>query len=43
MNELLKMDFDTQTVSARELHEKLNIKKRFSEWFGTNSQGFVEN
>lgn len=42
MNELLKVDFDTQTVSARELHEKLNIEKRFSAWFETNSQGFIE-
>lgn len=42
MNEILKVDFDTQTVSARELHEHLEISKRFSAWFETNSQGFVE-
>lgn len=42
MNELVKVDFDTQTVSARELHGKLNIEKRFSAWFETNSKGFVE-
>lgn len=42
MNEILKVDFDTQTVSARELHEQLEISKRFSAWFETNSQGFVE-
>lgn len=42
MNELIAVNFDTQTVSARELHKKLNIEKRFSAWFETNSQGFVE-
>lgn len=42
MNELIKVDVDTQTISARELHEKLNIEKRFSAWFETNSQGFIE-
>lgn len=42
MNEILKVDFDTQTVSARELHGQLEISKRFSAWFETNSQGFVE-
>lgn len=43
MNELITVDFDTQTVSARELHKALGIEKRFSAWFETNSQGFVEN
>lgn len=42
MNELITVNTDTQTVSARELHEKLNIEKRFSAWFETNSQGFIE-
>lgn len=42
MNELLSVNFDTQTVSARELYDQLEISKRFSAWFETNSQGFVE-
>ena len=33
MNELKTFNFDTQTVSARELHEKLNIGTRFNDWF----------
>lgn len=43
MNELIAVNFDTQTVSARDLHKALGIEKRFSAWFETNSQGFVEN
>lgn len=43
MNGLITVDFDTQTVSARELHKALGIEKRFSAWFENNSQGFVEN
>lgn len=45
MNELIKVNYDTEqpTVSARDLHEKLNIGKRFSAWFETNSKGFIEN
>ena len=44
MNELININVDTlnQTVSARELYKKLEIEKRFSAWFETNSQGFVE-
>lgn len=44
MNELIKVSFDKEqpTVSARDLHEQLNIGKRFSAWFETNSKGFVE-
>ena len=45
MNELIKVNYDTEhpTVSARDLHEQLNIEKRFSAWFETNSKGFIEN
>lgn len=42
MNELITVNFDTQTVSARDLHEALGIEKRFSAWFETNSQGFID-
>lgn len=44
MNELITINYenDAPTVSARDLHEKLNIEKRFSAWFETNSQEFIE-
>jgi len=42
MNELIKVNPDEQTVSARELYKALEIEKRFSAWFETNSQNFVE-
>lgn len=42
MNELIKVDADAQVVSVRALHEALGVEKRFSAWFETNSQGFVE-
>lgn len=44
MNEIIKVNYDSEqpTVSARDLHDGLGIEKRFSAWFETNSQGFVE-
>lgn len=43
LNELLKVNFDTQTVSARELHEKLNIGTKFATWFERMKEyGFTE-
>lgn len=42
MNELLKINTENMTVSARSIYERLRIVKRFSAWFETNSQGFVE-
>lgn len=42
MNEILKVDVDTQTVSARELHNALEVSKRFSAWFETYSNTFIE-
>lgn len=33
MGELIRTDIDNQTVSARELHEKLHISTRFNDWF----------
>lgn len=43
MNEILKVDFDTQTVSARELHEQLKIGTRFNDWFPRMTEyGFSE-
>ncbi len=32
-NEIVKVNFDTQTVSARELHEQLHIGTEFAKWF----------
>lgn len=34
MNALSTFNTENQTVSARELHEKLNINSNFSTWFG---------
>lgn len=43
MNEIIKVDADTQTISARELHERLNIGTRFNDWFPRMCEyGFIE-
>ena len=41
MNEL-QINMTDQMVSARELHKVLGIEKRFSVWFESNSQNFIE-
>lgn len=39
----MKVNFDTQTVSARELHDQLHIGTRFNDWFSRMTEyGFVE-
>lgn len=44
VNELILVNVDTQTVSARELHKKVGSTERFSSWFERQLQfGFVEN
>lgn len=43
MNTLINVNIDTQTVSARELHEKLNIESNFTTWFKRMAgYGFAE-
>lgn len=42
MNELLKVNDENQTVSARSIYKELEVEKRFSAWFETNSQGFIK-
>lgn len=46
MNELLKINYETEqpTVSARDLHEKLNIGTQYTKWFERMAEyGFFEN
>lgn len=45
MNELIKVEIknDTQVVSARNLHEILGVKTRFSQWAKQNFKHFREN
>ena len=42
MSNLITITGDAQKVSARELYNLLGVSKRFSVWFETNSNGFVE-
>lgn len=43
MDNLITVNFDTQTVSARDLHEKLNIGTAFKDWFPRMCEyGFVK-
>lgn len=44
MNELITVNFDTKTVSARELYAELEVTDRFSRWFERmTAYGFTEN
>lgn len=43
MNEIITVNLDTQTISARELHKALGIKYDFSRWVNSNFTEFVEN
>ena len=44
MNELLRFNPDTNTVSARELYAELEVTDRFSRWFERMiAYGFTEN
>lgn len=43
MKEVIAVNFDTQTVSARELHKQVGSSERFSSWFDRQLQfGFIE-
>lgn len=43
MDAIIKVDTDTQTVSARELHSQVGSTERFSTWFDRQLQyGFIE-
>lgn len=46
MNELINVTLNENqepVVSARQLHQTLEVKKRFSAWFKANSKLFIEN
>lgn len=44
MNVLIPINYDAEqpTVSARDLHKALNVQSRFSRWFNTNKELFIE-
>ncbi len=45
MNELIKVNWDAEqpSVSARDLHERLEIGTRFNDWFPRMAEyGFIE-
>lgn len=44
MNEILTVNYESEqpTVSARELHDALGVQSRFSRWFESNKELFVE-
>lgn len=44
MENLIPVNYDAEqpTVSARDLHRALNVQSRFSRWFDTNKELFVE-
>lgn len=44
MKEIIAVNFDTQTISARNLYEQLEVTDRFSRWFERMAAyGFAEN
>lgn len=45
MNELLKINYEAEqpTVSARDLHEALEINTRFNDWFSRMAEYGFEN
>ena len=44
MNELISINYDDEepTISARDLHKALDVQSRFSRWFDSNRELFVE-
>lgn len=42
MNELVKVNFENQTVSARDLHDALGATERFSVWIQRYLPNFIE-